>query len=349
MGGFGVDHGWVQKEMQTSPTVTRDAPSRVNGTLSLHFDGGRAAEFIGATVTPIAHAAWVLLAYGAEREIRDIVFEPGINNSNELEEIARAEHALHVFDTAGERVVRCRAPLGTYQHGLTLICGDDDWTAGLVILLRGERGGRFSDGDVAELSAAAPSISAYLGRFAGRSAETKLRLRTRSQPALFVLNDAYEIEYAWNPEDGDTPTTPVNAALRLAPSFERAVRSLTAEWDAADPATLCDGMAVPEPPFVLRVIPLRGSAGLRIGVSVERLKTRNAMRSAARKFGLSPRELEVLTLLLEGRDTKEAADVLHIAPSTVNDHVKRMLTKTQSRNRAELVARALGWNSEPGG
>ena len=41
--------------------------------------------------------------------------------------------------------------------------------------------------------------------------------------------------------------------------------------------------------------------------------------------------------------------MLHIAPSTVNDHVKRMLTKTQSRNRAELVARALGWNSEPGG
>jgi DNA-binding CsgD family transcriptional regulator len=289
----------------------------------------------------------VLLAYGAEREIRDIVYEPGSSNSNELEEIARAEHALHVFDAAGERVVRCRAPLGAYQHGLTIICGDDDWTAGLVVILRNERAGRFTDADVAELAALAPSISAYLARFAGRSAEAKLRLRARTQPAFFILNDALEIEHAWSP-DGETPTVVRDGAVRLAPPFEAAVRDLTAQWAATDPATLHDGIAVPEPPFVLRVLPLFGSAGLRIGVSVERLKTRNAMRSAARKFGLSPRELEVLTLLLEGRDSKEAADVLHIAPSTVNDHVKRMLTKTQSRNRAELVARALGWNSEAG-
>jgi DNA-binding CsgD family transcriptional regulator len=55
----------------------------------------------------------------------------------------------------------------------------------------------------------------------------------------------------------------------------------------------------------------------------------------------------VLTLLLEGRDTRSAAASLGIAPSTVNDHVKSMLAKTDSRNRAEMVARVLGWRREP--
>jgi DNA-binding CsgD family transcriptional regulator len=44
-------------------------------------------------------------------------------------------------------------------------------------------------------------------------------------------------------------------------------------------------------------------------------------------------------------DALPISKMLHIAPSTATDHVKRMLVKTGSRNRAELVARALGWQS----
>jgi DNA-binding CsgD family transcriptional regulator len=227
-----------------------------------------------------------------------------------------------------------------------VICGDDDWTTGLVVLLRHEAVGRFTEADVTELAAVAPSISAYLTRLGGRGAEAELRLRTRSQPAFFVLNERLEIEHFWS-SDGDTPIAELDGVTRLTPAFEAAVRTLTARWSVDDPTTLRDGVAVPEPLFVLRVVPLLGPAGLRVGVSLERLKTRNAIRSAARRFGLSPRELEVLTLLLEGRDTREAAEILGIAPSTINDHVKRMLIKTQSRNRAELVARALGWKADP--
>jgi DNA-binding CsgD family transcriptional regulator len=88
-------------------------------------------------------------------------------------------------------------------------------------------------------------------------------------------------------------------------------------------------------------MPLIGTAGF--AVTIERIKARNAIEGARRRFSLSPREIDVLALVLEGCDTPAVAVRLHIARSTANDHVKRMLAKTGSRNRAELVARVLGW------
>jgi len=38
---------------------------------------------------------------------------------------------------------------------------------------------------------------------------------------------------------------------------------------------------------------------------------------------------------------------LFYTPSTVQDHIKSMLDKTESSNRSELIARVLGWNVAP--
>jgi DNA-binding CsgD family transcriptional regulator len=38
---------------------------------------------------------------------------------------------------------------------------------------------------------------------------------------------------------------------------------------------------------------------------------------------------------------------LYITSPTVQDHIKSMLEKTESRNRSELIARVLGWDSTP--
>jgi DNA-binding CsgD family transcriptional regulator len=53
----------------------------------------------------------------------------------------------------------------------------------------------------------------------------------------------------------------------------------------------------------------------------------------------------VLALLLDGNHLDQIAKQLHITPSTVQDHIKSMLDKTESRNRSELIARVLGWAS----
>ncbi len=53
---------------------------------------------------------------------------------------------------------------------------------------------------------------------------------------------------------------------------------------------------------------------------------------------LTPRELEVLTLLGQGRSNGEIADALTIAPRTVKVHVQNILSKLGAGNRTEAVS-----------
>lgn len=54
---------------------------------------------------------------------------------------------------------------------------------------------------------------------------------------------------------------------------------------------------------------------------------------------LSPREKEVLPLILEGKSNKEIAEKLFIEISTVKKHVERILNKTGMSNRSELISK----------
>jgi DNA-binding CsgD family transcriptional regulator len=60
---------------------------------------------------------------------------------------------------------------------------------------------------------------------------------------------------------------------------------------------------------------------------------------------LTPREREVLDLLVQGLTDQQVADALAISVRTVEKHVSGVLHKLDARNRTEAVARALerGW------
>ncbi|MBI1822747.1 MAG: helix-turn-helix transcriptional regulator, partial [Nitrospirae bacterium] len=47
----------------------------------------------------------------------------------------------------------------------------------------------------------------------------------------------------------------------------------------------------------------------------------------AKKFYLSPREIEVFQNLVQGHGTLEIAEILHLSPTTVRTHVQRILKK----------------------
>jgi DNA-binding CsgD family transcriptional regulator len=57
---------------------------------------------------------------------------------------------------------------------------------------------------------------------------------------------------------------------------------------------------------------------------------------------LSPREREVLRLLVQGLDTTGLADRLGISPHTVRDHLKNVFRKTSRGSRSELLSALTG-------
>lgn len=65
---------------------------------------------------------------------------------------------------------------------------------------------------------------------------------------------------------------------------------------------------------------------------------RDRMSGAATKHSLTPRELEVLTLLSEGLAQAEIAQRLEISSKTVATHIERILSKLGVRSRAQAVA-----------
>ena len=62
----------------------------------------------------------------------------------------------------------------------------------------------------------------------------------------------------------------------------------------------------------------------------------------ARSNGLSKRETEVLLGVLSGAGTGDLASSMHVSRHTVQDHLKAVFSKTGSRSRPALVARAVG-------
>jgi DNA-binding CsgD family transcriptional regulator/PAS domain-containing protein len=62
----------------------------------------------------------------------------------------------------------------------------------------------------------------------------------------------------------------------------------------------------------------------------------------ASQHNLSPREREVLGLLIQGHDTAGLADRLGISPHTVRDHLKNVFRKTANRSRSELLSALAG-------
>jgi DNA-binding CsgD family transcriptional regulator len=60
---------------------------------------------------------------------------------------------------------------------------------------------------------------------------------------------------------------------------------------------------------------------------------------------LTPREKQVLKLLVEGRLSKEISHILKISKQTVDTHRKNMIHKKNLHNTSELIGKAIrsGW------
>ncbi len=57
---------------------------------------------------------------------------------------------------------------------------------------------------------------------------------------------------------------------------------------------------------------------------------------------LSPREIEILELVIQGKTSKEIAEKLFISKTTVDTHRRNLLEKTGCRSTSELLMRVMG-------
>jgi DNA-binding CsgD family transcriptional regulator len=307
-------------------------------------EADRTRAFVGE-LRSLVKASYVILSrYDQNGMQSEVVVAEDAGNPARQTEWLQAERLLQSrSDAPIPRVTDAMIALDA-MRGLVAVYGVDRTIFGLAIVARPRP---FSPDERRELEGTLRSGSELMRRLSTFEGEQSAHERTaeRAQPAQYVLARDYTVESKWIP--ADDPTDVLQSILELAedelpPVVEHAVRTMTASW-TDDPATWEAATDVPLPFMVVSVAPLNGPAGLKIGVLVERFRSRNPLRLAADKFGMSSRELEVLSLVLKGFGTPQIATALDIAESTAHDHIKRMMLKTRARNRVELAAKALGW------
>jgi DNA-binding CsgD family transcriptional regulator len=303
-------------------------------------------------LVPVSH--WSFARFKGDGDSDQLLSSTG--NGEDFRQLKRIFN-LQRRGTVGPRIAANVDDLTPYASGLTLLFADSRANFGILTLLRTDELGPFSSSEIRALTFALDAASERLsmmrlfesqdGNIGGFHLESEpeppLAPIGESDTAMYVLDRDLSIVLAWTAEnERRVSLTPLRARLenRLPPILEEAVRDLTSSW-THDAESLKPGASRPVPFLVVRTQPLTGPAGLFIGVSIERSRLGSSLTSAAAHFSISPREIQVLALLLDGAQLEDVAQRLHIASSTVQDHIKSLLRKTGSRNRSELIAKVL--------
>ncbi|MGZ3498728.1 MAG: LuxR C-terminal-related transcriptional regulator [Vulcanimicrobiaceae bacterium] len=167
-------------------------------------------------------------------------------------------------------------------------------------------------------------------------------LRRRVGPALFIVDRSLRVLfYREDPHERRRDCQIRDEDPQLPSPIRRTLEELIRRR-ATESITDTMMSAAANASIIVRAIWLSGGASPLIAVMVERFQSRNYIRSAANTHNLSPRECEVLQLVVQGAKNSEIAERLFIARSTAIFHVRRLLCKTNSRNRTELLSKVIG-------
>lgn len=170
-------------------------------------------------------------------------------------------------------------------------------------------------------------------------------VKRRTKPRVILLNDDLSIAFA----EADATAFlmglmefPEARISRLPAALERSVRDVLKLWD--DQGAEDEQVTAPLPNTIMRVSRLHGPTGSFIAAFVEEHQRREDLAGAAIRFRLTRREVQVLELILGGHSAVQIAQRLEIAETTVADYFKNLQRKTGAKNRADMLAKVLGWD-----
>jgi DNA-binding CsgD family transcriptional regulator len=313
-----------------------------------------AYPIIAAILRVVPASRWAFARLTPDGELAGLLLDSR-GNGGELSRLRSEFKHQRKRAKIGPRIAATLAPLGDFESGITLLFADAHASFGILTLLRTSELGAFTSSEIAVLALSLDSTSERLSALRLNPPETQryapetgdATKPEASDESFYVLDRDLQIVLAWTAEEQRRVALTglrTRIADRLPAVLEEAVRDLIADWNSetgAQPA----GVAHPVPFLVVRTQPLSGPAGLFIGVRIDRFHPPKSLTAPAARFHISPRELQVLALLLDGAKLEEIGQKLHITTSTIADHIKSMVDKTGSRNRTELIARVLGWEN----
>ncbi len=349
----------VVRDGNRGPSETafeRDRASAVASSPTSRADASRRTELSDALVSDILRVVpWSSWTYANVEQNGDVRSTSGSREgalpiADVLDEFRRQRSK----SSSGSRIAATMQPLPSRANGITLLFADASTNFGILVLARTEDARAFTSSEIRLLTFALDDASERLSTFrlqpsrprasATKAIESKV-FPDASDSAFYVLDESLRIVMAWSaiePSASPSGAAAARGSERLPEMLERSVRELVAGW-GRDP-----GGATALRPFdflVVRAHPILGADGPYVGVRVDRFVPRNSLVAPAERYRISPREVQVLALMLDGERLAQIGTHLHITSSTVQDHIKSMLDKTESRNRSELIARVLGWES----
>jgi len=173
------------------------------------------------------------------------------------------------------------------------------------------------------------------------SDETLELIKQRSAPAVLILGPGNRLLYA------NEQAQKIFKDLNKIPAEVRKVcdhiRTSAADAPFASPGMNCEVFRGPgENVYLLRGFPMGETAAgpLQIMVLAEKVTERSAvnLKKAREGFGLSDREIDVVTLLSQGLSNKEISSKLYVSEHTVKDHLKSIARKLGADSRAGIIA-----------
>ncbi|MGB8965480.1 MAG: LuxR C-terminal-related transcriptional regulator [Candidatus Cybelea sp.] len=319
-----------------------------------------ASPIITAILRVVPASRWAFARLRPDGELAGLLLDSS-GNGGELSRLKNEFKRQRQKAKLGPRIAATLGPLGDFESGITLLFADSRATFGILTLLRTSELGPFTSSEISVLALSLDATSERLSALRLNSTRTGTEAPREADDAsddgapdaeesgesFYVLDRDLQIVLAWTAEEQRRVALTglrTRIADRLPAVLEEAVRDLIAGW-RSDTGTQKSGIAHPVPFLVVRTQPMSGPAGLFIGVRIDRFKPPNSLSGPAARYRISPRELQVLALLLDGAKLDEIGERLHIAASTIQHHVQSMVNKTGSRNRTELIARVLGWES----